>query len=202
MSPEVLKKQNRTALLLMVTAVLLVAILLSLPAYVFRAGVYTKKSSNTVVGDEKFLSVLDEVNAVAEEYREKGFDVSVSESVTERTNSKGETTSLVTFSISQEFTRNGWSFLSAGLSSSLILVVLLSCTLLSLACAVAGSLGTMEDLPRRLDARSSMRRSAAGFFALAALILVPVFVMNNTVLFSRKLSLYNAGTVTDGAEAF
>ena len=202
MSPEVLKKQNRTALLLMVTAVLLVAILLSLPAYVFRAGVYTKKSSNTVVGDEKYLSVLDEVNAVAEEYREKGFDVSVSESVTERTNSKGETTSLVTFSISQEFTRNGWSFLGAGLSSSLILVVLLSCTLLSLACAVAGSLGTMEDLPRRLDARSSMLRSAAGFFALAALILVPVFVMNNTVLFSRKLSLYNAGTVTDGAEAF
>ena len=41
MSPDVLKKQNRTALLLMVTAVLLVAILLSLPAYVFRAGVYT-----------------------------------------------------------------------------------------------------------------------------------------------------------------
>ena len=79
MSPEVLKKQNRTALLLMVTAVLLVAILLSLPAYVFRAGVYTKKSSNTVVGDEKYLSVLDEVNAVAEEYREKGFDVSVSD---------------------------------------------------------------------------------------------------------------------------
>ena len=42
MNPDVLKKQNRTALLLTITAVLLVAILLALPAHVFRAGVYTK----------------------------------------------------------------------------------------------------------------------------------------------------------------
>ena len=52
MNPEVLKRQNKTALRVLVVAALLVAILLSFPAYVFRAGIYTKKSSNTVVGDE------------------------------------------------------------------------------------------------------------------------------------------------------
>ena len=103
MNPEVLKRQNKTALRVLVVAALLVAILLAFPAYSFRAGIYTKKSSNTVVGDEKYLSVLEEVNSIAEEYRQKGFDVEVGETVTERTNSKGEVSSLVTFSISQEF---------------------------------------------------------------------------------------------------
>ena len=60
MTPDVLKRQNRTALRLMLLAVLLVCVLLSLPAMVFRAGVYTKKSSNTVVGDEKYLAALEE----------------------------------------------------------------------------------------------------------------------------------------------
>ena len=202
MTPDVLKRQNRTALRLMLLAVLLVCVLLSLPAMVFRAGVYTKKSSNTVVGDEKYLAALEEVNKAAEEYREKGFDVTVSETVTERTNSKGETTSLVTFSISQEFAKNGWSFLGAGLTSSMILTVLLSCMMLSLACALAGSIGTMEELPRKLDARSAMLRSASGLFALIALLLVPVFIMSNTVIFSRKLTLYSSGTLTEGAEDY
>ena len=202
MTPEVLKKQNRTALRLLVIASLLVAILLTVPAYVFRAGIYTKKSSNTVVGDEKYLSVLEEVNQIAEEYRAKGFDVEVGETVTERTNSKGEVSSLVTFSISQEFTKNGWSFLGAGLSSSVLLTVLLSCMLLSLACAFAGTIGTMDELPRTLDNRASLFRTAAGVFALAALLLVPVFVMNNTVIFSRKLTLYGSGTLTEGAESY
>ena len=202
MNPDVLKKQNRTALRVLVVAALLVAILLTFPAYVFRAGIYTKKSSNTVVGDEKYLSVLEEVNRVAEEYREKGFDVEVGETVTERTNSKGEVSSLVTFSISQEFTKSGWSFLSARLPSSILLTVLLSCMLLSLACAFAGSLGTMDELPRTLDARASLLRTAAGVFALVAFLLIPVFVMSNTVIFSRKLTLYGSGTLTEGAERY
>ena len=202
MNPDVLKKQNRTALRVLVVAALLVAILLTFPAYVFRAGIYTKKSSNTVVGDEKYLSVLEEVNRVAEEYREKGFDVEVGETVTERTNSKGEVSSLVTFSISQEFTKSGWSFLGVGLSSSVLLTVLLSCMLLSLACAFAGSLGTMDELPRTLDARASLLRTAAGVFALVAFLLIPVFVMSNTVIFSRKLTLYGSGTLTEGAERY
>ena len=93
MDPSLIMKKKRTALALIILAAVLVCVLLSFPAYQFDAGIYTKKSSNTFVGDEKYYMVLEEVNAVADEYRQKGFDVSVSEAVTERTNSKGETTS-------------------------------------------------------------------------------------------------------------
>ena len=202
MTPDVTRSRNRTALRLLIAAAVAVCVLLSLTCTVFRAGIYTKKSANTAVGDEKYLAARAEVDTVAEEYRTKGFDVAVSETVTERTNSKGETSSLVTFSISQELEKNGWSFLGTGLPSSVILTVLLSCVLLSVACAAAGALGSMDELPRYLGPREKILRSAAGLFALIALLLVPVFVMSNTVIFSRKLSLYSAGTVTEGAEAF
>ena len=42
----------------------------------------------------------------------------------------------------------------------------------------------------------------SGIFALIALVLVPVFVMSNTAVFSRKLSLYTGGILTEGADAF
>ena len=45
MSPESVKRRNRTALLLMLVSFLLIFLLLSLPAYEFQAGIYTKKSS-------------------------------------------------------------------------------------------------------------------------------------------------------------
>ncbi len=202
MNRESIKKKNRTAFLLIVAAVLLVCILLSLPAYVFHAGIYTKKSSNTFVGDEKYAAVLEEVNSVADEYRQKGLDVAVSEAVTERTNSKGETTSLVTFTIQQEFTKNGWSFLEAGTPSAVVLSVMLGCILLALACAVTGTLSTADDLPRELDRRSSILRGAAIGFSLTAMILVPVFVMCNTVTFSRKVTLYGSGVITEGMDSF
>ena len=50
-SPE-LKKQNRLALLFLLIGLALALILMSLPLYSFNAAVYTKKSSNTFVGDE------------------------------------------------------------------------------------------------------------------------------------------------------
>ena len=202
MDPSLIMKKNRTALALIILATILVCVLLSFPAYQFNAGIYTKKSSNIFVGDEKYYTVLDEVSAVADEYRQKGFDVSVSEAVTERTNSKGETTSLITFTVKQQFTKSGWSFLTAGLPSSLILIIMLACMLLSVACAVTGALGSLGDAPRELGARSSVLRTASAWFAVIALMLVPVFVMMNTVYFSRKLTLYGSGILTEGADAY
>ena len=174
MDPSLITKKNRTALALIILAAIVVCVLLSFPAYQFDAGIYTKKSSNTFVGDEKYYTVLEEVNAVADEYRQKGFDVSVSEAVTERTNSKGETTSLITFTVNQQFTKSGWSFLTAGLPSSLILIVMLACMLLSVACAVTGVLGSLGDTQRELDTRSSVLRTASVWFAVIALVLGPV----------------------------
>ena len=95
-TPASISRQNRSALTLMLAALVVIGVLLSLPAYKFSASVYTKKSPNTFVGDENYIAALAEVNALADEYRENGFDVTLNESVTERTNSKGETTSLIT----------------------------------------------------------------------------------------------------------
>lgn len=202
MDSSLIMKKNRTALALIILAAVLIGILLSFPSYQFDAGIYTKKSSNTFVGDEKYNTVLAEVNAVADEYRQKGFDVSVSEAVTERTNSKGETTSLITFTVNQQFSKSGWSFLTAGIPSSLILMIMLACMLLSVACVVTGVLGSLEDTQHELDTRPAVLRTAAIWFAMIALVLVPVFIMMNTVFFSRKLTLYNSGILTEGADEY
>ena len=198
---ESIKKKNRTALLLLLISVVLAAVILSLPAYKFTSSVYTKKSANTFVGDEKYTEVRAEVDAVAEEYRASGLDVTVSESVTERTNSKGETTSMVAFSVDQTFTKNGWSFLSAGMGSTWVLMGLLLCLVLSAACALAGTVGSLGDPYRTLDGRAAAFRSASYYLALIAMLLVPVFFMVNTVLMSRRVDLYCDGLLTEGKEA-
>lgn len=195
-------KQNRVALALLLAAVIAVGILLSMPAYRFDYAVYTKKSANTFVGDEKYLAALAEANAVADERRASGSEATVSETVTERTNSKGEKTSLVAFRVNEQFTKNGWSFLTAGLTSSWVLMGILTCLVLAAACAAGGVLGSEELVERTLDERSKRLRSAACWLALIALLLVPVFVMTNNYTLSRQVSLYCGGVTTEGKEAF
>lgn len=201
-TPASISRQNRSALTLMLAALVIIGILLSLPAYKFSASVYTKKSPNTFVGDENYIAALAEVNALADEYRENGFDVTLNESVTERTNSKGETTSLITFTLDDTFEKNGWSFLGSGLSSSWVLLAALLCLAMSAACALAGTIQSMGDAYNRLDGRSASFRSASCALALIALLLIPVFFMTNTYALSRRVTLYTGGVVTEGREAF
>lgn len=196
-----MKKQNQTALLMMIAALVLIAILFSLPAYSFKSSIYTKKSGNTFVGDERYQAALKEVDAAAEEFRAQGFDVTVSEEVTERTNSKGETTSLVVFDVNQKFTKNTWSFLQTGLRSSWALTAMLTLLILSAVCAFAGTLPAMETPCRALSGREKGLRSVSVAAALFALLLVPVFVMMNTYTFSRELALYDQGQLSEGKEA-
>ena len=94
--PEV-KQQNRKMLILFLAGLILTLILMSLPLYSFDIGIYTKKSANTFVGDEKYQTVRAEVEEVAEDYRAQGFDVEIQESVLERVNSKGKTTAGIFF---------------------------------------------------------------------------------------------------------
>ena len=54
--PDVLRS-NRRALCLVILGIVLSMILLSMPLYSFNANVYTKKSPNTFVGDEKYQAV-------------------------------------------------------------------------------------------------------------------------------------------------
>ena len=195
-------KENRIALALAITAFALCLTMLFLPAFSFKADVYTLKSGNTFVGDEKYTAALEKVNAVAEEYRTKGFDITVNEDVIERTNSKGNKTSMVTFTLTQTFTKSGVSVLLAGLPSSYVLLAAYFCLVLAAACAVTGALGSMHDLYRCLDARASILRSAACICALIGLLLIPVFFMTNTYALSRRVSLYASGALEEGKEAF
>ena len=112
--PEI-RQQNRRMLLLLLVGLALTLILMSLPLYSFDVGVYTKKSGNTFVGDEKYQAAREEVEAVAEDYRAQGFDVEIQESVLERVNSKGNTTSLVTFTVTERYSKNIFAFLGGTL---------------------------------------------------------------------------------------
>ena len=197
-----MKQQNRRSLVLLLVGLALAGVLFSLPLYSFSANIYTKKSSNTFKGDEKYYAALAEVEAEAEKYRAGGFDVEISETETLRTNSKGETTSLITFTITESFGRNLWSFLGGSVTPSRIMQALVACLALSAVCALAGALPSMDAPQRMLDGRSKTLRSAACWFALAAMLLVPVLVMTATYTFSRRVGLYSADLVEEGRDAF
>ena len=200
MGSENIKSKNRTALIMVLAAVLVFCLILTLPIYSFNSSVYIKKSPNTFVGDETYQQALAEVNAVAEEYRADGHDVTVDEQVTERTNSKGEKTSLITFTVNESFTKNGWSFLGAGLNFSYALSVALLSFVMSAVCALAGSWVSMDTPYRALDGRARRLRSASALFGLIALLAIPVFVMMTTYTISRRVTLYTSGVAEEGKE--
>ena len=197
--PEV-RQQNRKMLLLLMIGLVLTLILMSLPLYSFDVGVYSKKSGNTFIGDEKYQQVRTEVESVAEEYRAQGFDVEIQESVIERVNSKGETTSLITFTISERYSRNLFSFLGKGLPSSHVLAVMLVLLAATVVFTAVGMAGNMDVLQRYLSPSAKTWRNLAIVSLLLAMLLVPVFILMNNVIFSRRLSLYNQGLITEGKE--
>ena len=199
--PEI-RKQNSRMLILLILGLALTLVLMSLPLYSFEVGVYTKKSPNTFVGDEKYIAAREEAEAAAAGYRAQGMDVEISESVLERTNSKGKTTSLVTFTVSQRNGKNFYSFLMKDLPSSGILLCILALMALSLGFSICGLAGSDDLLYRRLDRRSRIFRDLAITVLILAILLIPVFILMNNVTFSRKLSLYSSDLLTEGKDAF
>ena len=197
---EVLRS-NRRALILVILGVVLSMVLLSMPLYSFNANVYTKKSPNTFVGDEKYQTVRAEVEAVADEYRAQGFEAEIGEDVLERVNSKGETTSLITFTVNERISKSPLSMLGIGFPSSRVLAALLCLMALALVLTLAGIIGTLDLTQRYLSRRTAMLRNAAAVALLLALLLVPVFVLMNNYTFSRQIGLYNAELLTDGKDA-
>lgn len=196
------RKENRLAFGLMALAALLALVLLCLPSYHFQATAYRKKSGNTFVGDERYEKALAEVQAVQEDYKSRGIDLTLSEEVTERTNSKGKTTSLVEFRLSNTYTKSALDFYGSGLASSWILQVILLAILLSLACAAAGLVHTIDEPWRSLSPRTASLRTASGLLALLATLMVPPFIMSNTFDLSRQVNLYTTGIQEQGKEIF
>lgn len=189
LSPEIVRRKNLRALWLCAAAAALILTLFSLPVYRFDTCLYTKKSANTFVGDEKYLSVRAEADAVAESYRaQKGLgEVTVSEETTQRVNSKGAVTSMISFRVGASVTRNAWDFMACALPSGRVLTasaIALGLSALLLAISLPGSL---ETPPKRLpQSRVRLRRLACAL-ALAALLLAPVFHFATVNVFDRQI---------------
>ncbi len=194
------RQVNRRGILAGVICVLVSAVLLFLPVYHFEANVYTKRSGNTFVGDERYLAVRAEVDALAADYRGRGIETEVTEEVTERVNSKGETTSLVVFRINKEIRCSALDFFRTGFPSRGVLAVMLALTAASLAAGIAGFLLAPDKLWRDLRGTAYGLRMLSVLLAVAAAASAVVFVLYTNVIINRQISLYAAGTIPSPGE--
>ena len=201
-TPEQVRRVNLRALVAALLAAVLCLAALCLPIYGFSATVFSKKSGNTFVGDEKYREVRAEVEAEAERLAsETGMAAQIFENVTERTNSKGEKTSMVAFEVRQEMRRNGWAFVRSGLTGGRLLLAAVVCLLAALVLLGEGMLGAMDvNWPELPVGKRNLRRAAAAL-GLVALLLIPVFMMSCNLSFSRQIKLASDGLAGPGTEA-
>jgi multiple sugar transport system permease protein len=190
-TPEAARRQNIRALILAAAALTMILVLFSLPVYQFNTGLYTKKSGNTFVGDDRYVAARAEVDAAAEEYRAQGEygEISVAENVTERVNSKGETTSLIVFTVNGSQTKNAWVFMASGLPSGRLLLAAALLAVLGVALMLATLPGTLSTLPVRLNRRAAVLRRTGCALMLASLVLIPVFHFYTVNVFERQIIL-------------
>ena len=153
-TPEAVLRVNRRALIAALLAAALCLVAVSLPIWEFSVTVFARKSGNTFVGDEKYQAVKAEVEAEAVRYSEEtGAVTQLFENVTERTNSKGEKTSMVAFEVRQAMRRTGWDFVRSPLASGRILLALILCLLAAAVLLGAGMMGAMDTDWPELDLR-------------------------------------------------
>ncbi len=195
-------KNTVTSFVLLITGLVLTCILMSRPLYEFEGRVFTKKSSNTFKGDEKYKAALEEVEAVLQEYRDQGLEVELHEEETLRTNSKGETTSLISFSIGSTFGKTLFDFFGAPVLPGRVLTLMVIFMAAAVICAVPGGLVFKKRERGKPVGAAKLILSAACLFSLASMILSVVFILSSTYTFSRRLKLYGEELITEGKEDF
>ena len=200
---ESIRRTNRTALIVCAVAGLLVLLLQFLPLYDFSATVFTKKSGNTFVGDEKYLAVRAEVEAAAQaRAAQTGVMPRIIENVTERTNSKGEKTSMVAFEVRETVRKTGMDFIGSGLTPGMILLICVTLSFAALFLSGAGLTGGMLDADwATVTGKSRFLRRLACWLSLIALALVPVFLTRNNLTFTRQIRLATDGFPKPGLDA-
>ena len=201
-TPETVLQVNRRALIAALLAATLCLVAVNLPIWQFSATVFAKKSGNTFVGDEKYQAVRAEVEAAAAAYAaENGGDPPIVENVTERTNSKGEKTSMVAFEVRQTMRRTGWDFMRSGLTAGKLLLAIILCLLTGTVLLGEGLMGAADtDWPELAPRKRNLRRGAAAL-GLVALLLVPVLMMSCNLAFSRWIRLATDGFPRPGTDA-
>ena len=194
------KKKNRLALILCAAAAALCLLLACLPVAEFTTSVYTKKSGNTFVGDERYEAARAEAEAALEERRaQTGREAVLTETVTERTNSKGEKTSMVAFAVRETLGKSGWAFAGSGMTPGYVILAMAALTVLSVLTAALS--GSMDADHPELPKRARRMRGAACWMALAAFLLIPVFMMTANYAFSRQMTLMKNGVELKNQDA-
>ena len=200
--PSLDKKRTLAMLLAAVLCAVLAAAMLALPVFEFNAEIYRKRSGNTFVGDERYIAARAEAEQAVADYRDAtGSEIALEETVLERVNNKGETTSMITFTAYERTTVTGFAFIMSGLPGGYVLLAMAACTaggalLLALGCA-----GT-RCIDRRMLRRSVvLLRQAACWLLLIALMMpvIMVFVNNNTLI--RRADLTDSGVMIEGYDA-
>ena len=177
-SPEGRARSRRAGLICALAALALIVLLLSLPLLRAETTVYTKKSANTFVGDEKYRAAREAAETAAAEYAGFG-DIDIREDVTLREKSDGTQSSMITFSAVTEKRVSGWQAAFSALPSAIALKALAVFALLCFTLSFARG------------------RAAAGLSAacgILALLCAPAFAMLTTRVFTREI-----GTVLSGA---
>ena len=175
----------KKSLILILASLVLVTVLCSMSFLNFSSQLYTKRSPNTFVGDEKYQQVRAETEAVLAEFAGQGIHGVMDEQVIERVNSKGETTSVVVFTVKADQTRNGWSLLTSGLRPAFVQIAFLG--LLVLAWTTAFLAERAEEKARKLLSGISFVCALCSFF------LIPVLYGSLNLTLSRRPDLYLAG---------
>ncbi|MDD3335092.1 MAG: carbohydrate ABC transporter permease [Eubacteriales bacterium] len=183
-------KRNLTAVILCLTAAALMVVLLSLPLFHFQSVLFSKKSGNTFVGDERYIAASAEVTEAAAKYQAHQAlgEVSITENVTERVNSKGETTSLVTFQVVLSSSRNGWQIMASSLPFGGILrcaMLLLVGALVLMGVSLSG--GMLNESLRALPKWRKSLRGISCWMVLLSLALIPITAMNTIRVFEREI---------------
>ena len=186
---ELQHRNNRTAIVFCFVLCALFVLFMSLPVYEFNTCLYTKKSGNTFVGDERYIAASAEVSEVAAQYQQQKQlgNVTISEAITERVNSKGETTSLITFQVNASAKRNGWSFISSGLPSGTLLLVAAIAVAVAMLLMLLSLRGTMSTSALDLPKRVHVMRCAACWLALVAMLAVTVFHFYTVRILQRDI---------------
>ena len=178
LAPDARPRSRRWGVALLIEALFLIVILFSVPLFEATATVYTKKSANTFVGDEKYQTVKAEVEAAVADYREFG-GVTLDETVTLRDKSDGTQSSMVTFTASTQGRFSGWKLAFSGLPAGRLLLIFLVFACMAVALA-------FTPWP--------VTQGIALGLAIVTLLLPPLFSMNITRFFAREI-----GTVLSGA---
>ena len=193
------RKSNAICLAAVILLALLSVLLLSLPVYRFDANVYTKRSGNTFVGDERYLAARQEVDAQMADYAARGIHTSCTEEIIERVNSKGATTSLIVFRVNRETDCTGWDFIRSGFPSGKLLVFILCAEALAL--LMACSAGLADSGRKSMNLSRRRLRHASAWLTLLSAVLVVLFVLSTNIIIYRRIGLFASGVAESPGEA-